>query len=401
MAVSERIRNLPVSSIRKLIPISYATKARGVKVYHLNIGDPDIRTPQVMLDALRNWSNPVIKYAPSQGTPEFLKACLSYYHKLGFEFLETSDIITTVGASEAMTFAFLAITGVDDEILTFEPFYSNYSVVAGTTGIKLVAVPTTLQNGFHLPSREVIESRITPRTKAILLCNPGNPTGTVFRRDEVELLVKIAKERNLYLISDEPYREYAFDTKTVSILEFMKDSPQNLILLDSLSKRYSLCGARLGMFITRNTSLIQGVMKLAMSRLSGGIIDQAVGTKLTEVSDDYIKEVIQEYKQRRDFLYNALKSIPGVDLPIPEGAFYVMVSLPVRDADHFAKWLLEHFTDNNETVMIAPGQGFYNTPGVGMNQVRIAYVLNISDLKRSVELLRKGLEQYSKVQAKL
>jgi len=246
-----------------------------------------------------------------------------------------------------------------------------------------------------MPSREVIEAKITPKTKAFLFCNPGNPTGTVFRKEEVELLISIAKDKNIYLIVDEPYREYAFDQPSVSILNYMQDLPDHIILLDSLSKRYSLCGARLGMYITKNKALIQGVTKLAMARLSGGLIDQVVGSKLTEVPDEYITGVIDEYRSRRDLLYAELSKIAGVIVPIPEGAFYAMVSLPVDDAEKFSIWLLEHYRDNNETVMLAPGQGFYTTPGVGKSQVRIAYVLNKTELKRCMELIKGGLEQYN------
>jgi len=290
---------------------------------------------------------------------------------------------------------FFATCEAGDEVLTFEPFYSNYSAVAAWTGVKIVAAPTSIENGFHLPSRKVIESKISPRTKAILFCNPGNPTGTVFRKDEVELMVSIAKDNNLFLIADEPYREYAFDTKSVSILNYMEQLPEKIILLDSLSKRYSLCGARLGIFLTKNKPILQGVLKLAMARLSGGLIDQVVGAKLTEVPAEYLTGVIAEYKKRRDFLYSGLKSIPGVDVPIPEGAFYAMVKLPVENANDFATWLLSKYRDNNETLMLAPGEGFYATPGIGKDQVRIAYVLNVDDLKRCLELLKGGLAQYN------
>lgn len=347
-----------------------------------------------MLDVLKNWTKEVIGYAPSQGTNDFLKACLSYYHKIGATFIEQADIIIGEGASETLAWSFFACCEVGDEVLTFEPFYSNYSAIAAFTGVNITAAPTTLENAFHLPSEEVILSKITPKTKAILFTNPGNPTGAVLRKEEVELLVKIAKDRGLFLISDEPYREYAFDNPAVSLLSYMQELPEQIIILDSLSKRYSLCGARLGMLITKNKKIMAGSLKLAMARLSGGVIDQTVGAKLVDVEDGYFVEVIDEYRRRRDLLYKELSAIEGVQVPVPEGAFYSMVSLPVENAEHFATWLLSTYRDKNETVMLAPGEGFYSTPGSGRNQVRIAYVLNCDALKRCVELIRGGLEAY-------
>jgi len=397
MTTSTRLDDVPVSAVRKLLPASEAAKAEGVKVFHLNIGDPDVPTPTVMIDALKNWSEPVIRYAPSRGTPEFLSACQQYYHKIGFNFIEIADIVIGEGASETLNFAFFATADQGDEILTFEPFYSNYAAIASWAGINVTSVPTTLENGFHLPSEDVILAKITPKTKAILFTNPGNPTGAVYTKEEVEMLVGIAKKKNIFLISDEPYREYAFDTKSVSLLSYMQELPEQIILLDSLSKRYSLCGARLGLIITKNKKVIQGVMKLAMARLSGGLIDQTVGSKLVGVPDEYLQGVVQEYKKRRDLLYQELTKIEGVSLPVPEGAFYAMVKLPVQDAEKFATWLLSDYRDNNETVMLAPGQGFYNTPNAGIDQVRIAYVLNLTDLARCVELIKGGLKKYKEL----
>jgi len=394
MQPSSRLESVPISAVRKLLPYSNTAKSEGVKVFHLNIGDPDVKTPTVMIDALKNWTEPVIRYAPSQGTPEFVKACLTYYHRLGFNFLESADIVVGEGASEILAWCFFGCCEAGDEVLTFEPFYSNYNAIAAFTGVTITSVPTSLKNGFHLPSEEEIVKRITPKTKAILFTNPGNPTGTVYRVEEVELLVKIAKERNLFLMSDEPYREYAFDSPAVTLLSYMQQLPDHIIILDSLSKRYSLCGARLGMLVTKNKKIVSGSMKLAMARLSGGLVDQVMGSKLVEVTDDYIKEVIQEYKRRRDLLYSELSKIEGVEVPIPEGAFYSMVKLPVEDAEHFATWLLSTYRDRNETVMLAPGEGFYSTKGSGKDQVRIAYVLNCDDLRRCVELIKGGLEKY-------
>jgi len=395
MSISTRITQVPTSAVRKLVPAANAAKAAGTKVYHLNIGDPDIETPEQMLDVLRNWKEPVIRYAPSQGTPQFLDACVSYYHKIGFPFVSKQHMVIGIGASECLQWTFFATCEPGEELLVFEPFYSNYSAIASQVGVTLRAVPTTIENGFHLPTRKEIQAHITPKTKGILYTNPGNPTGTVYTKEEVELLVSIAKENKLFLISDEPYREYAFDTPTVSLMAYVEQIPEYAILLDSLSKRYALCGGRLGIVYSHNTTLMAGIMKLAMARLSGGFIDQAVGAALVNVPDSYLTRVTEEYKKRRDLIYEELNKIPGVSVPKPEGAFYAMVSLPVEDSEVFAKWLLEHYRDNNETVMLAPGEGFYGTPGKGKNQVRIAYILNVQDLKRCMELIRGGLSEYN------
>jgi aspartate aminotransferase len=395
--ISERFKNIPVSSIRKLSPLVAPLKAQGIKIYHLNIGDPDVKTPEVMLEPLKNWQENPIRYAQAAGEPAFIQALLKYYHQLGFDFLKSNDILATIGGSEAMVMAFLAVAEVDDEILVFEPFYSNYNVGAAVSGVKLVSVTTSINNGFHLPPVGDIEAKITPRTKAILFSNPCNPTGTVYTKEEINVLVELAKKHNLFLISDEVYREYAFDNKVpVSLLSYISELPDRIIVLDSLSKRYSLCGARLGVLITLNESLMQGAIKIAQSRLSGGLIDQVIGAQLTKVSASYISAVQQEYQSRRDVLYNELVKIPGVTAYKPEGAFYVMVSLPIKDSDDFCFWFLTEFHPNNETVMLAPGSGFYTTAGMGKNEVRIAYVLKEQDLKRAVEIIKLGLEEYNK-----
>jgi aspartate aminotransferase len=396
--ISERFKNIPISSIRKLSPLVAPLKEQGIKIYHLNIGDPDVKTPEVMLEPLKNWQENPIRYAQVAGEPDFIKALLGYYHELGFDFLKNTNILATIGGSEAMVMTFLAVAEAGDEILVFEPFYSNYSVGATVSGVKLVPVATSINNGFHLPPVKNIEAQITPRTKAILFSNPCNPTGTVYTKEEIDTLVKVAREHNLFLISDEVYREYTFDNKTpISLLSFIAELPDRIIVLDSLSKRYSLCGARLGVLITLNESLMQGAIKIAQSRLSGGLIDQAIGAQLTKVPNSYIVEVRQEYQNRRDVLYNELIKIPGVTAYKPEGAFYVMVNLPVKDSDDFCLWLLSKFHPNNETVMLAPGNGFYATAGMGKNEVRIAYVLKEQDLKRSVEIIKEGLEIYNKM----
>lgn len=291
--------------------------------------------------------------------------------------------------------AFFAVCQPGEEVITFEPYYANYNSYATINGVKIVPVLTKGETGFHLPERQVIEEKITKKTKAIIICNPNNPTGTVYTRAEMEMLVSICEKNNLFLISDEVYREFVYDGKKhVSILEFMKKYPDKMILLDSLSKRYSLCGARLGMFVSLNEDLIAGVLRIAQGRLSSGLIDQEMASKLTQVKDSYFKEVHKEYQTRRDVLYNGLKSIPGVFLEKPEGAFYTIVKLPVTDTEDFCQWLLSKFVHEKTTIMIAPAAGFYGTKGRGKNEVRIAYVLNTRDLEKAIEILRRALVEY-------
>lgn len=392
--VSSRLSSLPVSSVRKLTPYATEAKKSGVKILHLNIGDPDIKTPEVMIDVLRNWSINPIRYAQSNGEPKFIQAMLNYYSKLGFSSLSEKEIIATVGGSEAVNLAFYSVASPGEEILVFEPFYSNYASCAHYTGVNLVAVAAGKETNFHLPSKEEIEAKITDKTKAILYCSPGNPTGAVFSKEEVELLVSIAKEHNLFLISDEVYREYVFEGSHTSLLSYIDEIPDKAILLDSLSKRYSLCGARLGVIVSKNEELIKGIIKLAQARLSGGLIDQEMASVMNEVPDSYIEDVRVEYLKRRDALYEGLTAIEGVEMSKPEGAFYTMVTLPIEDAEDFATFLLKEFRIDNETVMVAPGGGFYGTAGKGKNQVRIAYVLNADDLRRAINIIKLGLDAY-------
>lgn len=393
--VSKRAQDLPVSAVRKLTPYALKAKAEGAKVYHLNIGDPDIKTPRVMLDVLKSWKLETISYAPSPGIPELLNSLQSYYQKLGFHQVKQENILITVGGSEAVVMSLFAVANPGDEVLVFEPFYSNYSTCAHFCGVKLIPVSTSIENGFHLPSKKEIEEKITKKTKAILFCSPNNPTGTIYTKEEMQMLVSIAKEKGLFLISDEVYREFAFDgKKQVSILEFLDQIPEQIILLDSLSKRYSLCGGRIGIFISLNKEILGSSLKIAQGRLSGGLIDQLMAAKLSKVPSSYTKEVIKEYQKRRDVIYKGLSQIEGVFLVKPEGAFYTMVSLPVKNAEDFAIFLLTKFRLNNETVMLAPGAGFYGTPNQGLNQVRIAYVLKIPDLQKSIKIISLALRAY-------
>jgi aspartate aminotransferase len=395
MNISSRVKNMPVSAVRKLVPYSQKAKLSGTTVYHLNIGDPDIETPEVIIDKLKNWEINPIRYANSKGEPEFINSLVNYYHKLGSKFITADNIIATVGGSEALNITLLTIADSDDEIIVFEPFYSNYSSCTALNNINLVSIETSIDNGFHLPNKDVIINAITSRTKAIMICTPGNPTGTVYSHAELQMLVDIVKEYNIYLISDEVYREYVFDqSKAPSLLEFAEQIPQQAIILDSLSKRYSLCGARLGNIVSLNYEFILYAFRIAQSRLSGGLIEQIIATAIDRVSDQYMQNIINEYKIRRDIVFNKLSIVPGVQVMLPEGAFYLMVKLPVTNSEDFCIWLLENYRDNNETVMLAPGQGFYKTANKGIDEVRIAYVLNSNKLTRALDILEKGLKEY-------
>ncbi len=397
VAVSQRLTAVPASPIRKLVPYAAAAKKQGVHVYHLNIGDPDIKTPQVMLDVLKGWERNPIGYDQSQGNPEFLEAMKTYYHRLGFTFIDTNNIQVTNGGSEAISMAMFAVCNPGEEVLTFEPLYTNYNSYAVVNGVKLTALETLSKTGFHLPPPDVIEKAITGKTRAILICNPNNPTGTVYTEDEIRMLVAISKRHRLFLLSDEVYREYTYDgRKHVSILRFMQEIPEQAIILDSMSKRYSLCGVRVGTLVTRNQKILSGVLAIAQGRLSSGMVDQAIAAKLVDVPESYLQEVHEEYTRRRDALYEGLKKIPGVVIPKPEGAFYTIVGLPVDDAEDFCTWLLTDFRDNNETLMLAPAAGFYTSTGKGRNEVRIAYVFNTKAIERCVELLGNALVRYAK-----
>ena len=395
LGLSNRISTVPASPIRKLVPFANLAKKNGVHVYHLNIGDPDIKTPDIMLKVLTNWTANPIPYSQSAGDPDLINSLIQYYKKINFPFLTSSNIQITSGGSEAISVAIFLTCDHGCEILTFEPFYPSYNMLAKINGVNIVPILTTAKNNFHLPQQKDIEKRITAKTRAIIISNPGNPTGTVFSKSEMDMLVNIAKKYNLFLLCDEVYREFTYDNKKhISILNYMEKLPNNLILLDSLSKRYSICGARIGALISLNKELMKGALIVAQSRLSAGYIDQKVATKLTEVPDKYFSAVYDEYQNRRNILFKGLKTIPGVTVSNPEGAFYCIVGLPVKNSEDFCRWLLTNFRNNNETIMLAPANGFYATPGRGVNEVRIAYVLNIKALRRSIEILKIALKQY-------
>lgn len=351
---------------------------------------------------LKDWKINPIGYSQSQGEPVLLEALKTYYHKLGYSFIDIPNIQVTSGGSEGISMALFAVCAPADEVIVFEPFYANYNTYAVVNGVKLVPIRTSIADGFHLPKRSVIEKKITKKTRAILFCNPSNPTGTVYTKTEVEMLVAIAKKHGLFLLSDEVYREYAYDgRKQVSLLSYMRELPKQAIVLDSMSKRYNLCGVRLGAIVSLNADVMAGVLRMGQGRLSSGIVDQMIAAKLTEVSPGWMRETHDEWEKRRDVLYEGLKKISGVVIPKPEGAFYTIVGLPVDDSEKFAAWLLTDFRDPStssgqaETVMVAPAGGFYASKGLGKNEVRIAYVLNTRDLKRCIELLAKALRVYN------
>lgn len=394
-SVSKRLLDIPASPIRKLVPYANAAKKRGVKVYHLNIGDPDIETPDVMLDVLKDWNKKTISYSQSHGEPVLLEALKKYYHTLGYTFIDTSHLQVTLGGSEAISMAIFATTEVGDEVLVFEPLYANYNSYAAANDVTFVPVLTYTKDGFHLLQSKEIEKKITKKTRAILYCSPNNPTGTVYSKKEVEMLVAIAKKHNLFLIADEVYREFTYDGKKhASILSFFKEIPEQAILVDSLSKRYSLCGARIGVLSSLNKNIMEGALRIAQGRLSAGLVDQIMAAKLTSVPPSYFQDVHKEYQKRRDVLYKGLKSIPGVGVPKPEGAFYCIVGLPVKNSEDFCKFLLTDFHLNGETIMLAPAAGFYATEGLGKNEVRVAYVLNVKDLQKSIRILKQALKVY-------
>ena len=392
--VSRRAREMPPSPIRKLAPLAEAAKSRGTRVYHLNIGQPDIETPACIRDRLKQLDDRVIEYSPSSGTPAFLHSLRHYYEqRLGIT-LHDSEILATTGGSEAILFAFMACADEGDDVMMVEPFYANYKTFATMAGLNIVPVTSRGRDNFHLPSRDVFERAITPRTRIVILCNPNNPTGTVYTRAELEMIAAFCRDRGLFLISDEVYREFVYDDRrAISALE-LKGCDDFVVVVDSLSKRYSACGIRLGALVTRNADVYEAALRMAQGRLSPPGIAQFIAVGAESLGDDYTRDVVAEYQARRDVLYEGLTSIPGVFLEKPEGAFYCIAKLPVENAEDFAVWLLTDYSRDDATVMLAPANGFYATPQLGTSEVRIAYVLNVDDLRAAIELLRDALSQY-------
>jgi aspartate aminotransferase len=392
-SISERGKAIPASPIRKLVPYAEEAKRKGRKVYHLNIGQPDIPTPDVALDALRNLNLKVIEYSHSAGNESYRRKLTAYYQKIGINVNHTEILITT-GGSEAILFALLSCVNPDEEVIIPEPFYANYNGFATMAGIKIVPVTSYIKEDFALPPIVDIEKKITSKTKGIIICNPNNPTGYLYSKEELLHLKEIVMKHDLFLFSDEAYREFCYDGAEHFSAMNLEGIENNVILLDSVSKRYSECGVRIGALITRNKEIISTALKFAQARLSPPGLGQIAGEASIDTPNDYFKDVNKEYTARRNFMVEALNKIPGVYCPKPKGAFYTVVKLPVDDADKFAQWLLEKFEYKNQTVMVAPASGFYSTPGYGKNEVRIAYVLKIDDLKNAIMILAEALKVY-------
>jgi aspartate aminotransferase len=391
--ISIKGQKMPESPIRKLVPFAEDAKKRGVHVFHLNIGQPDIKTPEVALNAVRNSKIDVLSYSRSEGSEEYREKLANYYQKHDISVV-ANDIVVTTGGSEALLFTLGSIADAGDEIIIPEPFYANYNGFATASGIKVVPVESSIDNGFALPAIEAFEVLITDKTKAILICNPGNPTGYLYTEEEILKLRDIAIKYDLFIIADEVYREFVYDGLKHHSVMALAGLEDHAIMIDSVSKRYSMCGARVGCIVTKNKELIKTALKYAQARLSPPTYAQIASEAALETPQSYFDEVLKEYEQRRNTLINALQEINGVKVGSPKGAFYVIAELPIKDADHFAQWLLEDFSDNNETIMVAPASGFYSTKGSGKNQVRIAYVLKQENLVRAAQLLSLALFKY-------
>jgi len=384
---------MPASPIRKLVPFSDEAKRKGRKVYHLNIGQPDIQTPEVALNAIRNINQKVIEYSHSAGNESYRRKLAAFYQKLGIN-VDYTEMLITTGGSEAILFTLMTCLNPGDEVITPEPFYANYNGFATTAGVKIVPVTSSIKDDFALPPIIEIEKKITPKTKGILICNPNNPTGYLYSKKELLHLREIVNEHDIFFFSDEAYREFCYDGASHFSAMNLEGIENNVIMLDSVSKRYSECGLRIGALVTKNKEVISTALKFAQARLSPPGLGQIAGEASINTPSGYFQEVNKEYTARRNFMVEALNKIPGVYCPKPKGAFYSVVRLPVDDADKFAQWLLEEFEYKNQTVMVAPASGFYSTPGLGKNEVRIAYVLKIEDLKNAIETLEEALKVY-------
>jgi len=392
-AISKRGQIVPPSPIRKLVPFSDEAKKKGIKVYHLNIGQPDIETPENALDKIRHLDMKVIEYSHSAGMPSYRKKLVEYYKRNGID-ISTEEMIVTTGGSESILFAMIACLDPGDEIIIPEPFYANYNGFAVAAGVVVKPIESFIEDGFALPPMSAFEQAITPKTKAIMVCNPNNPTGYLYSREELELLRDIVKKHDLYLFADEVYREFCYDGKQHYSVMQLKGIEQNVVLMDSISKRYSACGARVGVLISRNKELMSAAMKFAQARLSPPTFGQIIGEAAIDTPDLYLENVLKEYVKRRDVVVDAINKMPGCFCPNPGGAFYAVARLPIDDSDKFCQWLLQDFNFEGQTVMLAPNTGFYATKGRGINEVRISYVLNVNDLKASMKCLEEGLKAY-------
>ena len=392
LQISKRGIDMPASPIRKLVPFAEAAKKRGTKVYHLNIGQPDIETPKMVLDAVRHSDFKVLEYSHSAGNESYRKKLVGYYKSVGIDVNEKQIIITT-GGSEAILFGFMACLDAGDEVIIPEPFYANYNGFAVEAGVSVVPITSHIENGFALPPIEAIEAKITPRTKAIVICNPNNPTGYLYSAAEMEQLKNIILKHNLYLFSDEAYREFCYEGTQISALH-LTGVDEHVVIMDTISKRYSACGGRIGAFITKNQALLDATMKFAQARLSPPSFAQIAGEAAIDLPANYFDDTKAEYKSRRDLIVTRLNAMEGVFCPNPGGAFYAMAKLPIDNADKFCQWLLEEFSFENQTVMLAPATGFYGTPGLGKQEVRLAYVLNLEDINKAMDCLEAALKVY-------
>jgi aspartate aminotransferase len=391
--ISERGLNMPQSPIRKLVPFAEKAKSKGVKVIHLNIGQPDIETPKVALDAVKNNDIRVLEYSHSAGFESYRKGLAAYYQKNNID-VSFEDIIITTGGSEALSFGFMSTCNPGDEVIIPEPFYANYNGFATTAGLKVVPVTAKIEDGFKLPSIADFEAKITPKTKAILICNPGNPTGYLYSQEEIQRLSELIKKHDLFLFADEVYREFCYDGATPFSVMNLKDIEEQVILVDSVSKRYSMCGARIGALISKNKEVIATALKFGQARLSPPTYAQIAAEAALKTPDSYFTDVSNEYVSRRNTMVNGLNDLPGVNCPMPKGAFYCVAEFPVDDTEKFCQWLLESFDHNGKTVMMAPLAGFYATPGLGKTEARIAYVLEENELKDALDCLREALKVY-------
>lgn len=393
LTISRRGVDMPSSPIRKLAPYAEAAKQRGIHVYHLNIGQPDIETPPSILDKIRDTDIKILGYGPSEGYYSYRQKMTEYYKRYDID-VTAEDILITTGGSEALQFGFWTCFDPEDEVIIPEPFYANYEAFASAASVKVVPVTSTIETGFALPSMAEFEKRITPKTKGILICNPNNPTGYLYSKEELESLRDLVKKYHLFLFSDEAYREFCYSGTHYSAMR-LEGIEQNVILFDTVSKRYSACGARIGAFVTKNHTVLEAVLKFAQARLCPPSLEQLLGEAAIDLPANYFDATKSTYRQRRDALVEGLNKIPGVKCPKPEGAFYAMAQLPVDDTDDFCQWILEKFQYENATIMMAPGSGFYETDHLGKNEVRLAYVLNINDIQAALVCLQRGLETYN------
>lgn len=392
LTISQRGQQMPSSPIRKLVPFAEAAKKKGTKVYHLNIGQPDIETPKLVLDAVRNSDFKVLEYSHSAGNESYRRKLVEYYKSVNID-VNHNQIIVTTGGSEAILFAFMACMDAGDEVIIPEPFYANYNGFAVAAGVKVVPITSHIENGFALPSIEAFEQKVTAKTKAIVICNPNNPTGYLYTNEEMQALKQLITKHNLYLFSDEAYREFCYEGNQISAMH-LTEVDNNVVMMDTISKRYSACGGRIGALVTKNQALLDAAMKFAQARLSPPSFAQIAGEAAIDLPSNYFDVTKAEYKSRRDLIVKRLNAMPGVFCPNPGGAFYAIAKLPIDDSDAFCQWLLEDFSYNNATVMLAPATGFYGTVGLGKQEVRLAYVLNEDSINAAMDCLEKALLEY-------